>query len=92
MNVLNEDERSNEINLFNAGEKKVEKERKCSKVIDESKGANDLSILSIKNTINKMRSRANTKQLSSKNIIEGFELGKVLGKGKFGEVYLAKHL
>lgn len=39
-----------------------------------------------------MKNRSSSKKPIKNNVIQGFELGRVLGKGKFGEVYLARHL
>lgn len=55
------------------------------------KGSKTLSFLGMKQTINQLRTRT-TAKLPAKNIVQGFQIGRVLGKGKFGEVFLGKHI
>jgi aurora kinase len=46
----------------------------------------------IKNTINAYKTRNKSRVETRNTVIQGFEFGKVLGRGKFGEVYMAKHV
>jgi hypothetical protein len=60
---------------------KEEKEKERERGMKISK---TLSYLNIKNTINQMKNRSLSKKVTKNTVIEGFELGRVLGKGKFG--------
>lgn len=57
------------------------------------KTSKTLSYLNIKQTLQQLKTRSNSRKgKSNTTIIQGFELGRVLGKGKFGEVYLGRHV
>lgn len=43
-----------------------------------------INYLNIKNTINAIKNRTKPKLDNRNTVIQGFEFGKVLGKGKFG--------
>lgn len=51
-----------------------------------------LTFLNIKNTIEQIKNKSNIIRKAKGKVVNGFEIGKILGKGKFGQVYLARHV
>lgn len=51
-----------------------------------------LTFLNIKNTIEQIKNKNNIIRKAKGKVVNGFEIGKILGKGKFGQVYLARHV